>query len=170
MRWSAAFCTPLCSPYQPKPSFRASKLTVASGACLDRRMGVWCHKYVNPLLQRPPSITQGHVQRILRGWGCLYAPDLLPPPHNGGQATLLWAKIAVSKPTILHETAKIRTTTTGEGIPHLLGSCMKGFEVVCSILHTVMLAIPAQTKPQSPRKIDSGQWGLPGQAYGCVVP
>ena len=28
---------------------------------------------------------------------------------------------------------------------------MEGFEVVCNILHTIMLAIPAQTQPQSPQ-------------------
>jgi len=38
--------------------------------------------------QRPPSIIQGHIQRILRGWGCLHVPDLPPPPHNSGQALL----------------------------------------------------------------------------------
>jgi len=88
LRWSAAFHTPLCSPYQPRPSFRASKLRVASGTCLDRHMGAWFHKYVNPLLQRPSSITHEHVQRIMRGWGCLFVPDLPPPPHNGGHSHL----------------------------------------------------------------------------------
>ena len=46
---------------------RAPKLRVASKACLDRRMGVWCHKDANPPLQMPPSIIQGHIQRNLRG-------------------------------------------------------------------------------------------------------
>ena len=78
----------LCWPYQPKPSLRAPKLRAASGACLDRRMGVWCRKDVNASLQRPSSIIQGHIQRILRGWGCLRVPDPPPLPHNSGRACL----------------------------------------------------------------------------------
>ena len=47
--------------------------------------------------------------------------------------------------------AKIRKTTTIEGIVHQSGTCMEGFEVVCNVSHTIMLAIPAQTQPQSPQ-------------------
>jgi len=47
---------------------------------------------------------------------------------------------------------------------------MEGFEVVCNSVHTVMLAIPAQTLPQSLNTAaELCKWGLPGQAYGCVV-
>ena len=63
------FHTPLFWPYQPKPSLRAPKLRDVSGACLDRRMGVWFRKDVNPPLQRTPSIIQGHIGRILRSRG-----------------------------------------------------------------------------------------------------
>ena len=85
--------------------------------------------------------------------------------------TLIWAKIAVAvvEPIILYEMAERRTITTVEGIVHPFGTCMEGFGVVCNVSHTVMLAIPAQTLPQSPQT-ESCQWGLPGQAYGCVVP
>ena len=55
---------------------------------------------------------------------CCYRP-IMAANH-----TLFWAKFAVAKPIILHETAKIQTTTTGKGIPHLLGTLMEGFEVV----------------------------------------
>ena len=152
LRWSATFCTRLHWPYQPKPSLRAPKLRPASGACLDRHMGVWCRKEAKPLLQRPPSISQGHRQRILKGRGCLHVPDVRPPPHNGGQAHLdSGQKLPLLSPIILYETAKIRTTTIAEGIVHPFGTCIEGFEAVCNVLHTSMLAIPAQTQLQSPR-------------------
>ena len=89
-------------------------------------------------------------------------------PIKAAKYTLIWAKIAVAEPIILHEMAKIRTTTTVEGIVHPFGTCMDGFEVVCNGSHASMLAIPAQTPPQSPQT-ESCQWGLPGQVYGCVV-
>ena len=116
-----------------------------SGACLGRRMGARCRKEVNPLLQKPPSIIQRHIGRIPRGQGCLHVPDLPSPPHNGGQAhTSIRAKIAVAEPIILF-TAKIRTTSNIEGILHPCVTCMKRCEVVCNVLHTVKLAVPAQT-------------------------
>jgi len=59
------------------------------------------------------------------------------------------AKIAIARPIILYKTAKIRTAITPEGIVHPFGAYMKGFEVVCNVLHTVMLAIPARTPPRS---------------------
>ena len=89
-------------------------------------------------------------------------------PIMAAKHTLIWAKIVVAESIILYDTAKIRTTTTVEGIVHPFETCMEGFEVVCNVLHTVMLAIPAQTQPQSPQT-ESCQWGLPGQAYGCVM-
>ena len=61
------------------------------------------------------------------------------------------------------------TTTTLEGIVHPFGTFMEGFEVVCKVSQTIKLAILAQTQPQGPQT-ESCQWGLPGQAYGCVVP
>ena len=65
--------------------------------------------------------------------------------------------------------AKPEILTIIEGIFYPIGTCVKGFEVVCNVLRTVMLTILAQTLPQSPQT-ESCQWGLPGQAYGCVVP
>ena len=67
---------------------------------------------------------------------------------------MIWAKIAVAKPIILYETAKIQTTTTVEGIVHPFGTCMEGFEVVSNVSHAIMLAIPAQTQRQSPQNVD----------------
>ena len=72
----------------------------------------------------------------------------------------IWAKIAIVEPRILYETAEIRTTTTVEGIVHPFGTCMEGFEVVCNVSHTNLLAIPAQIQPQSPQT-ESCQLGLP---------
>jgi len=51
------FPTALCWPYLPKPCFRAPKLRVASSACLDRHMGVWCCKYANPKFLRPENVS-----------------------------------------------------------------------------------------------------------------
>ena len=72
-------------------------------------------------------------------------------PVMAAKHTLIWAEIAFAEPIILYETAKIRTTTTVEGVVPQFGTCMEGFEVVCNVLHTVMLAIPALTQPQSPQ-------------------
>ena len=73
-------------------------------------------------------------------------------PIVAAKHSLIWAKIAVAvvEPIILYETAKIRTTTTVEGIVHPFGTCIERFKVVCDVLHTIMLAIPAQTQLQSP--------------------
>ena len=90
-------------------------------------------------------------------------------PVMAATHTSIRAEIDFAETIFLHETTKIRTTTTAEGTVHSFGTCMEGFEVVCNVMHTVMLAIPAQNQPQSPQS-ESCQWGLPGQAYGCVVP
>ena len=138
------FNRPLCWPYQPKPSLRAPKLKAASGACPDRHIGVWCNREANPLLQRPPSINQGHIQRILRGQGCLHVPDLPPPSLNGGQAKLILSKIAVVEPMISCETAKIRTTTTVEGIVHPFGTLWS--DLRWSAMFRTLLCWPYQPK------------------------
>ena len=72
-------------------------------------------------------------------------------PIMAAKHTLSWAKVAIAEHIILYEMAKIRTTTTVEGLAHPFGTCMEGFEVACLVLHAVMLAIPAQTQPQSPQ-------------------
>ena len=51
-------------------------------------------------------------------------------PIMAAKHTLIWAKIAVVEPIILYEKAKLRTTTTVEGIVHPFGTCVEGFEVV----------------------------------------
>jgi len=82
-------------------------------------MDVWCHKDVNPRLQMPhPSFKDTYVEF------CVVAGDVsismsLPCRHRPimeDKDTLIWAKIAIFEPRILYETAKIRTTTTVEGI------------------------------------------------------
>ena len=165
-----SFPTALCLPYLPKPHLRARKPRVASGAYLDRHMGVWCRKDAHPKLLRTISnIFLGHIERILRDWGCLHVPDAPPPSHNVRPDRLNFLaknKNSVAEPIISYETAVIWTTTPVEVIIHPFGTCMKGFEVVCNVFsYSVMLAIPAQNLPQSP-KTKSCQWGLPGQAYG----
>ena len=80
-------------------------------------------------------------------------------PIMAAKHTLIWAGIAVAEPIILYDTARVRITTTVEGIVHPFGTCMEGFEVVCNVSHTVMLAVPAQTQPQSPQT-EICQWGL----------
>ena len=97
---------------------------------------------------------------------CLAA--IAPELQSGTQR--FGPKKAVAEIIIFYETDKIRTTTIVEGIVHPFGTCMEGFEVVCNVSNTVMLAIPAETQPQSPQT-ESCQRGLRGQAaYVCEVP
>ena len=72
-------------------------------------------------------------------------------PIIAAKHTLIWAKITIAEPIILYETAQTRSTTTVKGIVYPFGTCMEGFEVVCNVSHTAMLAIPGQTQPQSPQ-------------------
>ena len=104
----------LAIPARTPPRSTIQLSRAASFACLDRRLGVWCRKDVNASLERPSTIIQGHIQRILRGWGCLSFPDRRHCPIMAAKHNSFWAKIAIADPIILYKTAKIRTNTTPE--------------------------------------------------------